>query len=132
MQKTGEQLQNVWHLQQQNVQVCSSYLGVSIANQCCRTSRYEGTGFADALGYVGRGDYLSDTVVIGGVSTKNMYFGYTSDYSFPDKVTGDIYTILGKILPCQDYITLKVLTTKPGLSLECEYAGPKCTDRFSS
>ncbi|KAK2930668.1 Peptidase family A1 domain [Fusarium oxysporum f. sp. vasinfectum] len=82
-------------------------------NKTSKTSRYEGTGFADALGYVGRGDYLSDTVVIGGVSTKNMYFGYTSDYSFPDKVTGDIYTILG-------------------LSLECEYAGPKCTDRFSS
>ncbi|RKK70111.1 hypothetical protein BFJ69_g12131 [Fusarium oxysporum] len=82
-------------------------------NKTSKTSRYEGPGFADALGYVGRGDYLSDTVVIGGVSTKNMYFGYTSDYSFPDKVTGDIYTILG-------------------LSLECEYAGPKCTDRFSS
>lgn len=132
MQKAGEQLQNVWRLQQQNIQVCSSDLGVSTANQCCRTSRYEGTDFADALGYIGRGDYLSDTVVIGGVSTKNMYFGYTSDYSFPNKVTGDIYTILGKILRCQDYITLKVLTTKPGLSLECEYAGPKCTDRFSS
>ncbi|RKK11750.1 hypothetical protein BFJ68_g10161 [Fusarium oxysporum] len=83
----------------------------------CKTfgtfNKHPSTGFADALGYVGRGDYLSDTVVIGGVSTKNMYFGYTSDYSFPDKVTGDIYTILG-------------------LSLECEYAGPKCTDRFSS
>ncbi|EWZ85724.1 hypothetical protein NW765_011271 [Fusarium oxysporum] len=82
-------------------------------NKTSKTCRYEGTGFADALGYVARGDYLSHTVVIGGVSTKNMYFGYTSDYSFPDKVTGDIYTILG-------------------LSLECEYAGPKCTDRFSS
>ncbi|KAF5560442.1 hypothetical protein FPHYL_6646 [Fusarium phyllophilum] len=65
--------------------------------------------FADALGHVGRGDYITDTVVIGGVSTKNM----TSDYSFPDKLSGDINTILG-------------------LSLECGYAGPKCTDRFSS
>ncbi|KAI7759734.1 hypothetical protein LZL87_009057 [Fusarium oxysporum] len=82
-------------------------------NKTSKTSRYEGTGFADALGYVGRGDYLSDTVVIGGVSTKNMYFGYTSDYSFPDKLSGDINTILG-------------------LSLECQSAGPKCTDRFSS
>ncbi|KAM5365273.1 hypothetical protein ACJA88_012657 [Fusarium oxysporum] len=53
-------------------------------NKTSKTSRYDGTGFADALGYVDRGDYLSDTVVIG------------------------------------------------GLSLECEYAGPKCTDRFSS
>ncbi|KAG5769219.1 hypothetical protein H9Q72_003491 [Fusarium xylarioides] len=82
-------------------------------NKTSKTSRYAGAGFADALGYVGRGDYLEDTVVIGGVSTKNMYFGMTSDYSFPDKLSGDINTILG-------------------LSLECGYAGPKCTDRFSS
>ncbi|KAG5747910.1 hypothetical protein H9Q70_009404 [Fusarium xylarioides] len=82
-------------------------------NKTSKTSRYAGTGFADALGYVGRGDYLEDTLVIGGVSTKNMYFGMTSDYSFPDKLSGNINTILG-------------------LSLECGYAGPKCTDRFSS
>ncbi|KAF5643457.1 uncharacterized protein FTJAE_3257 [Fusarium tjaetaba] len=82
-------------------------------NRTSKTSRYAGDGFADALGYVGRGDYLEDTIVIGGVSTKNMYFGMTSDYSFPDKLSGDINTILG-------------------LSLECGYAGPKCTDRFSS
>ncbi|KAM0540570.1 hypothetical protein ACHAPJ_013577 [Fusarium lateritium] len=77
------------------------------------TSRYVDSGFADALGYVGRGDCLEGTIIIGGVSTKNMYFGMTSDYSFPDKLSGDINTLLG-------------------LSLECEYAGPKCTDRFSS
>ncbi|KAG9496356.1 hypothetical protein J7337_012943 [Fusarium musae] len=82
-------------------------------NKTSKTSRYAGDGFADALGYVGRGDYLEDTIVIGGVSTKNMYFGMTSDYSFPDKLSGNISTILG-------------------LSLECGFAGPKCTDRFSS
>ncbi|KAF4335900.1 aspartic ase yapsin-6 [Fusarium beomiforme] len=82
-------------------------------NKTSSTSRYEGTGFADALGYVGMGDYLSDTVVIGGVSTKDMYFGYTSTYAFPDKLTGDVNTILG-------------------LSLECQFAGPKCTDKVSA
>ncbi|KAF5241418.1 hypothetical protein FAUST_3848 [Fusarium austroamericanum] len=84
-------------------------------NETSSTCQYAGTNFADALGYVGRGDYLSDTVVFGGVATKNMYFGYTSDYSFPDKLSGDIYTILG-------------------LSLECGYdfAGPECTYRSSS
>ncbi|RGP63798.1 aspartic ase yapsin-6 [Fusarium sporotrichioides] len=84
-------------------------------NETSSTCQYQGTGFADALGYVGRGDYLSDTVVFGGVSTKEMYFGYTSDYSFPDKLSGNIYTILG-------------------LSLECgyDYAGPECTWRSSA
>ncbi|OBS20323.1 hypothetical protein FPOA_06696 [Fusarium poae] len=84
-------------------------------NETSSTSQYKGPYFADALGYVGRGDYLSDTVVFGGVSTKNMYFGYTSDYSFPDKLIGDVYTILG-------------------LSLECgnDFAGPECTWRSSS
>ncbi|WZH44164.1 aspartic peptidase domain-containing protein [Fusarium acuminatum] len=82
-------------------------------NKTSSTSQYEGVGFADALGYVGMGDYLSDTVVLGGVSVKDMYFGYTSRYSFPDKLSGNVYTILG-------------------LSLECGYAGPKCTDRVSA
>jgi hypothetical protein len=57
------------------------------------------------LGYVGQGDYLEDTIVIGGVSTKNMYFGMTSDYSFPDKLSGDISTILGK----RKQLTQKIL-----------------------
>ncbi|KAF5704863.1 OPSB-like protein [Fusarium globosum] len=82
-------------------------------NKTSKTSHYAGTGFADALGYVGQGDYLTDTVVIGGVSTKNMYFGYTSYYAFPDKLSGDVSTIVG-------------------LSLECQFAGPKCTDRTSA
>ena len=42
------------------------------------------------------GDYLSDTVSLGGVTVKDLYFGYTSEYSFADKVRGDAYTILGK------------------------------------
>lgn len=78
---------------------------VLAANNCYSTCQYAGTNFADALGYVGRGDYLSDTVVFGGVATKNMYFGYTSDYSFPDKLSGDIYTILGKILRLKNDMT---------------------------
>ncbi|KAM0470445.1 hypothetical protein ACHAP7_009509 [Fusarium lateritium] len=82
-------------------------------NKTSSTSHYEGPGWADALGWVGMGNYLSDTVVLGGVSVKDMYFGYTSSYSFPDKLRGNVYTILG-------------------LSLECQYAGPKCTDRVSA
>ncbi|KAJ4016165.1 hypothetical protein NW752_003284 [Fusarium irregulare] len=82
-------------------------------NKTSSTSRYRGHGFQDALGSVGAGDYLSDTVSLGGVTVKDLYFGYTSEYSFADKVRGDAYTILG-------------------LSLECYYAGPQCTDRFSA
>ncbi|KAH8176703.1 eukaryotic aspartyl protease domain-containing protein [Sarocladium implicatum] len=82
-------------------------------NETSSTCQYEGPGFTDALGPVGGGDYLSDTVKIGGVSTKDMYFGYTTSYSFPNRVLGDVNTILG-------------------LSLECQFAGPKCTDKFSA
>jgi hypothetical protein len=61
------------------------------------------------LGSVGSGDYLSDTVSLGGVSVKDLYFGYTSGYSFPDKARGDMYTILGKSPQAGTHPTQKIL-----------------------
>lgn len=76
--------------------VSLKYCPISATDFRCRTSRYRGHGFQDALGSVGAGDYLSDTVSLGGVTVKDLYFGYTSEYSFADKVRGDANTILGK------------------------------------
>ncbi|KAG5989481.1 hypothetical protein E4U43_004492, partial [Claviceps pusilla] len=64
------------------------------------TCHFQGSGFTDALGIVGRGDYLSDTLVLGGVTMKDMYFGYTSSYSFPEHIRGNVNTILGMSLEC--------------------------------
>ncbi|KAG5929093.1 hypothetical protein E4U53_002525, partial [Claviceps sorghi] len=64
------------------------------------TCRYAGSGFADDLGPVGQGVYLIDTLEVGGVTLKDMYFGYTSGYSFPSHVVGDARTILGLSLEC--------------------------------
>ncbi|KAG5976342.1 hypothetical protein E4U55_007356 [Claviceps digitariae] len=65
--------------------------------QPCRTYGHD---FQDDLMAVGRGDYLSDTLVLGGVTMKDMYFGYTSGYSFPSHMIGEIQTILGMSLEC--------------------------------
>jgi hypothetical protein len=61
----------------------------------CRTCHDEGPGFYDFLYVLGNGNYLNDTFVLGGVSMENMYFGYTSSYIHPDRVTGNVATILG-------------------------------------
>ncbi|KAK0384431.1 hypothetical protein NLU13_8517 [Sarocladium strictum] len=92
-------------------QSCSEF--GTFDNLTSSTCHYEGGGFVDDLSWVGNGDYLSDTIAMGGVTIEDMYFGYTSRYAFPDHVVGDPYTILG-------------------LSLECGLAGPTCTDRVSA
>jgi hypothetical protein len=78
--------------------------------ECFRTCHYEGPGFYDYLSVLGNGDYLNDTLVLGGVTLENMYFGYTSSYVRPDRVTGNVATILG-------------------LSLDCQGGGPECTGK---
>jgi hypothetical protein len=60
-----------------------------------RTCHYEDSTFQDALQAHGSGDHLNDTLVLGGVTMENMYFGYTSEYGNPDRVTGQVATILG-------------------------------------
>jgi hypothetical protein len=67
-----------------------------VANcELCRTCHYEGPGFYDYLSVLGNGDYLNDTLVLGGVTIEKMYFGYTSSYIYPNRVTGNVATILG-------------------------------------
>jgi hypothetical protein len=63
--------------------------------ELCRTCHYEGPGFYDFLSSLGNGDYLNDTLVLGGVTMEKMYFGYTSSYVYPNRVTGNVATILG-------------------------------------
>jgi hypothetical protein len=103
----------IWQLRQQNLlvrfssttgslELSNGQKGIQLVTNLLeywyRTSRYEGQNFADALGPVGMGDYLSDIISLGGVSVKDMYFGYTSRYSHPNRVVGDVRTILGKAL----------------------------------
>ena len=49
------------------------------------------------------GDYLNDTLVLGGITMEDMYFGYTSTYGQPNRVTGNVNTILGMMLPDPSY-----------------------------
>lgn len=77
-------------------------------NLTSSTCRWEGIGFQDALISYGYGDYLNDTLVLGGVTMPNMYFGYTSAYGFPERAPVPTATILG-------------------LSLDCNMGGPRCT-----
>ncbi|KAG6002576.1 hypothetical protein E4U21_002959 [Claviceps maximensis] len=69
-------------------------------NTTSSTCRFEDINFADDLGPVGMGDYLSDTLVLGGVTMKDMYFGYTSLYGFPNRIADRPNTILGMALEC--------------------------------
>ncbi|EMD89481.1 hypothetical protein COCC4DRAFT_180523 [Bipolaris maydis ATCC 48331] len=69
-------------------------------NLTSSTCRYEGPGFYDELYALGFGDYLSDTLVLGGVTMPNMYFGYTSNYTAGKVVPEPIQTILGLSLEC--------------------------------
>ncbi|EUC47391.1 hypothetical protein COCMIDRAFT_3647 [Bipolaris oryzae ATCC 44560] len=87
---------------------CSTY--GTFDNLTSSTCHYEGPGFFDALYASGTGDYLNDTLVLGGVTLPKMYFGYTSQYPFLGRVPKPIGTILG-------------------LSLECGGQGPECMDK---
>ncbi|KAK0390930.1 hypothetical protein NLU13_0433 [Sarocladium strictum] len=82
----------------------------SYNNKTSSTSLFQGSGFHNALQSHGTGDYLSDTVGIGGVSTDHLYFGFITKFGFPDRVIGDVYSILG-------------------MSLDCGVAGPECTGK---
>ncbi|PVI05817.1 acid protease [Periconia macrospinosa] len=72
----------------------------SFDNTTSSTSSYRGTGFSDQLSTHGSGDYLEDTVTIGGVTTENLYFGYLLRYGFPERAPVPAATILGLSLPC--------------------------------
>jgi hypothetical protein len=87
-------------------QPCSTF--GTFDNLTSSTCHYEGPWFQDALVSHGGGDFLNDTLVLGGVTMPDMYFGYTSRYGFPERVQAPVATILG-------------------LSLDCSIAGPDCT-----
>jgi hypothetical protein len=73
----------------------ANVVGVAANCKLCRTCHYEGPGFYDLLAVLGNGDYLNDTLVLGGVTIEKMSFGYTSSYIYPNRVSGDVATILG-------------------------------------
>ncbi|EOA84401.1 hypothetical protein ACJQWK_01009 [Exserohilum turcicum] len=87
-------------------QPCSTY--GTFNNLTSSTCHYEGAYFADGLAQRGYGDFLNDTLILGGVTMPNMYFGYTSGYSTMSYVSNPTATILG-------------------LTLNCAVTGPQCT-----
>ena len=64
-----------------------------------RTSIYEGSGFTNELISFGSGDYLNDTVGIGGVTTPNIFFGYLDNIGFPEQIPYTASSIAGKSTP---------------------------------
>lgn len=67
-----------------------------------RTSIYAGPGFSDTLADFGGGDFLNDTVAVGGVSVQQMYFGYLNRYAFaPAQVSNPTETVAGLAINCQ-------------------------------
>jgi hypothetical protein len=61
-----------------------------------RTSIYEGSGFDNELISFGSGDYLNDTVGIGGVATPHILFGYIDNIGFPDQIPYPASSIAGE------------------------------------
>jgi hypothetical protein len=64
-----------------------------------RTSIYEGSGFNNELISFGSGDYLNDTVGIGGVATPHVLFGYIDTIGFPDQIPYPASSIAGESPP---------------------------------
>jgi hypothetical protein len=64
-----------------------------------RTSIYEGSGFNNELISFGSGDYLNDTVGIGGVATPHVLFGYIDTIGFPDQIPYPASSIAGESMP---------------------------------
>jgi hypothetical protein len=60
-----------------------------------RTSKYVAPYFNDFLAGIGQGDFLSDTVSVGGVSTKDLVFGYIDSYGFPSHLLPPTASIAG-------------------------------------
>ncbi|KAL5115015.1 hypothetical protein ACEQ8H_007056 [Pleosporales sp. CAS-2024a] len=77
-------------------------------NTTSLTCQDQGPGFNDALIVLGNGNFLSDTIVLGGVTAEKLNFGYTSQYVKPGYVLGNVTTILG-------------------LSMDCQFGGSSCT-----
>ncbi|KAL2067820.1 hypothetical protein VTL71DRAFT_15916 [Oculimacula yallundae] len=69
-------------------------------NLTSSTSIYEGPGFSDRLGDYGTGDFLNDSVTIGGTKVDHMYFGYLNQYGYPERAKPLTTTILGLSLSC--------------------------------
>jgi len=70
------------------------------------TSTYEGSGFDNELISFGSGDYLTDTVGIGGVATPHILFGYIDNIGFPDQIPYPASSIAG------EYTSLRVRVRK--------------------
>lgn len=66
----------------------------------CRTSTYTGPGFSDQLISYGYGDYLEDTVSVGGVSTPHVDFGYITTVGYPSRKQRPAASIVGFCLSC--------------------------------
>jgi hypothetical protein len=64
-----------------------------------RTSIFEGPGFNNELISFGSGDYLNDTVGIGGVATPHVLFGYIDTIGFPDQIPYPASSIAGEFTP---------------------------------
>ena len=61
-----------------------------------RTSKYEGSGCNNELISFGSGDYLTDTVGIGGVATPHDLVGYIDIIGFPGQIPYPASSIAGE------------------------------------
>jgi hypothetical protein len=93
-----------------------------------RTSKFVAPSFSDFLGAVGQGDFLSDTVTIGGVTAKNLTFGYVDVYANPSHQFPPIASIAGtRRLQMKGVHSIQLLTpTSLGFSTNCYGLGPEC------
>lgn len=66
-----------------------------------RSSIYEGSGFTNELISFGSGDYLNDTVGIGGVTTPHNFFGYLENIGFSEQIPYPASSIAGKLIPAR-------------------------------
>jgi hypothetical protein len=92
-----------------------------------RTSKFVAPYFNDALAAIGQGDFLSDTVSIGGVSTKDLVFGYIDSYGFPSHLLPPIASIAGtQHLRPSTHFVHSLICWLLGFSTDCYGLGPEC------
>ncbi|KAH7370013.1 aspartic peptidase domain-containing protein [Rhexocercosporidium sp. MPI-PUGE-AT-0058] len=77
---------------------CAEY--GSYDNISSSTSTFKAPFFNDGLIDYGSGDYLTDSIGLGGVSTPNITFGYITRVSYPERIYGSAASILGLGLTC--------------------------------